>query len=156
VAAIKLQIIVLSLADMDKLAKVISGTLHPGYVIGLSGDLGSGKTTFTKYLAKHMGITSNVNSPTFTLLKTYSGNLPLYHMDVYRLEQGGDGYELEEFIYGDGVAVIEWYQFANGILPKEFLKMDIVISGESSREITIEGCGAYAKVVETIGDRYRN
>jgi len=144
------------LAEMEKLAKIMAGTLFPGYVIGLSGELGSGKTTFTKYLAKHMGINANVNSPTFTLLKIYKGGLPLYHMDAYRLEASGAGYELEEFIYSDGVCVIEWCEFAEDILPENFLKMDIEVTGENTRKIFLEGSGPYAGIVEEVGNRYRN
>ncbi len=152
----EIKIYVHSLSEMDNLANIISEYIRPGLLIGLAGDLGSGKTTFTKFLAKHMGIDANVNSPTFSILKIYQGPLPLYHMDVYRLEDIGYDFELEDFIYGDGVAVIEWYSYVKNMLPDEMLTMDISMISNDLREITIKGSGEYAKIVETISNRYRN
>ncbi|HOW37306.1 MAG TPA: tRNA (adenosine(37)-N6)-threonylcarbamoyltransferase complex ATPase subunit type 1 TsaE [Candidatus Izemoplasmatales bacterium] len=142
------------LSEMDQLAKSLSGYLKPGFVLGLGGDLGSGKTTFTQFLAKHMGIRETVNSPTFTLLKIYRNGLPLYHMDVYRLESIGYDYELDDFIYGNGVAVIEWYPYIGQMLPQEMLTLNIRAIDEKAREITMEGSGAYARIVEDLADRY--
>lgn len=145
-----------SLEDTDLFAKVISDTLFPGYILGLTGDLGSGKTTFTKYLSKHMGIKDNLNSPTFTILKIYENELPLYHMDVYRLENIGYDYELDDFIYGQGVSVIEWYQYILGMLPKELLEVEIKVLEDDVRELTIKGQGRYEEVVKNIDNRYRD
>jgi tRNA threonylcarbamoyladenosine biosynthesis protein TsaE len=142
------------LREMDELARHISRFLKPGFIIGLDGDLGSGKTTFTQFLAKHMGIKDNVNSPTFTLLKIYPHRLPLYHMDVYRLEQIGYDYELDEFIFGNGVAVIEWYPYIKKMLPGEMLEMIIRAVSETEREITVKGGGEYVRVIEDLGHRY--
>lgn len=142
------------LQEMDALAQAISKYLKPGFVIGLGGDLGSGKTTFTKYLAKHMGIRETVNSPTFTLLKIYRNSLPLYHMDVYRLETIGYDFELDEFIFGNGVAVIEWYPFISRMLPDELLEINLRALGETEREITMKGSGKYARIVEDISHRH--
>lgn len=145
-----------SLEDTDLFAKVISDTLFPGYILGLTGDLGSGKTTFTKYLSKHMGIKDTLNSPTFTILKIYENELPLYHMDVYRLENIGYDYELDDFIYGQGVSVIEWYQYILGMLPKELLEVEIKVLEDDVRELTIKGQGRYEEVVKNIDNRYRD
>lgn len=142
------------LREMDELALHIARFLKPGFIIGLDGDLGSGKTTFTQFLAKHMGIKENVNSPTFTLLKIYPHRLPLYHMDVYRLEQIGYDYELDEFIFGKGVAVIEWYPYIKKMLPAEMLEMTLHAVSETEREITVRGGGDYARVIEDLGHRY--
>ncbi|MCK5731391.1 MAG: tRNA (adenosine(37)-N6)-threonylcarbamoyltransferase complex ATPase subunit type 1 TsaE, partial [Tenericutes bacterium] len=136
-----------SLQDTEKLAKIISDNLFPGFILGLTGDLGSGKTTFTKYLAKNMGISDIVNSPTFPILKIYNGNVDLYHMDVYRLENIGYDYELDDYIYGDGISVIEWYQYISNMLPKELLKIAINVSDNGERIITINGEGRYEKIV---------
>lgn len=93
----------------------------PGTVIALIGDLGVGKTVFTKGFAKGLGIKEDVVSPTFTILETYdSGRLPLYHFDVYRI---GDPEEMEEvgfddYVYGDGVSLIEWAGLIEEIMPK--------------------------------------
>lgn len=97
--------------DTYELGRDIGKKAVPGSVIALEGDLGAGKTLFTQGLAAGLGITEPVNSPTFTILQIYeSGRLPLYHFDVYRID---DPYEMEEvgfddYIYGDGVSVIEW------------------------------------------------
>lgn len=152
----ELKITVHSLREMEQLAELVASEIGPGSVIGLAGDLGSGKTTFTKYLAKHLGIDGNVNSPTFTILKIYQGKPPLYHMDVYRLEGVGYDFELEDFIYSDGISVIEWYDYIAEMLPKAMLALDIRIIDDTSREITVKGSGEYGKIVETIGHRYRN
>ena len=100
----------------------------PGSVIALEGDLGAGKTLFTQGLAEGLGITEPVNSPTFTILQIYeSGRLPLYHFDVYRIE---DPYEMEEvgfddFIYGHGVSVIEWPGQIEELLPDVYTRVRI-------------------------------
>ena len=87
--------------------------LQAGDVIVLNGDLGAGKTTFTKGLAAGLGIKDVIKSPTFTIIREYqSGRLPLYHMDIYRLENGGaEDLGLEEYFDGDGISVVEWAEF---------------------------------------------
>ena len=143
-----------NLNEMEMLAKWVAQTVKPGYIIGLKGTLGSGKTTFTQFLAKYIGIKDNVNSPTFTILKVYKGPIPMYHMDVYRLENIGYDYELDDFIYGDGVAVIEWYPYILPMLPKEILEISIDVINESSRIVTMEGSGFYEDTLKTISNRY--
>ena len=102
--------------------------ISPGCVIALEGDLGAGKTLFTQGLAAGLGITEPVNSPTFTILQIYeSGRMPLYHFDVYRIE---DPYEMEEvgfddFIYGEGVSVIEWPGQIYDLFPDKYIKIKI-------------------------------
>lgn len=105
----------------NQLGKLLSA----GDVILLDGDLGAGKTTFTKGLATGLGITRNIKSPTFTIIREYqSGRLPLYHMDVYRLENGGgDELGLDEYFNGDGVCVVEWSKFIASELPTEYLML---------------------------------
>ncbi|UQS85096.1 tRNA (adenosine(37)-N6)-threonylcarbamoyltransferase complex ATPase subunit type 1 TsaE [Apilactobacillus apisilvae] len=99
--------------------------LSPKDVILLDGDLGAGKTTFTKGIAKGLGIKRNIKSPTFTIIREYqNGRLPLYHMDAYRLDDGsGDELGLEEYFNGDGVNVVEWSNFIEESLPKDYLKI---------------------------------
>jgi tRNA threonylcarbamoyladenosine biosynthesis protein TsaE len=154
---VETRIYIKSLQDTDTLASIIAQNLTPGFIIGLTGDLGAGKTTFTKYLAKHMGISANINSPTFTILKIYDHEpLDLYHMDVYRLEQVGYDYELDDYIYGDGVSVIEWYSYINQMLPEEMLSIKINVVDDTMRILDITGKGRYEKVVKDISDRYSN
>lgn len=117
-------------------------------VILLDGDLGAGKTTFTKGLAAGLGITRNVKSPTFTIIREYQGGrLPLYHMDVYRLEDGsGDELGLDEYFNGDGVNVIEWSKFIADELPEDYLRIVFKRdddAGETQRTLSFEPVGEH-------------
>ena len=106
----------------------------PGQVYTLIGDLGVGKTVFTQGVADGLGITEPVNSPTFTIVQIYDeGRLPFYHFDVYRIADSDEMYEIgyEEYIYGDGVSVIEWPQLIDDILPEK--RYDVTISKDYSR-----------------------
>lgn len=109
----------------EALGQAIAPYLQAGDVLVLNGDLGAGKTTFTKGLAKGLKIPDLVRSPTFTLIREYhDGRLPLYHMDVYRLEEGGaEDLGLDEYFDGDGVSVVEWAQFAEDELPDNYLSL---------------------------------
>lgn len=149
-------ILIHNITDMKRLASIFTRYLRPGFVLGLGGDLGSGKTTFTKFLAEAMGIKVTVSSPTFTLLKIYDHPLPLYHMDVYRLEDIGFDYGLDDYIYGKGVAVIEWYQYIPKMLPEQMMTMNITRLSETEREITLKGSGEYAEYLKDLVDRYRH
>ncbi len=99
-----------------------------------------------------MGFTDNINSPTFTIMKIYEGDLELYHMDVYRLNGIGSDYDLEEYIYCDGVCVIEWYKNIINSIPEERLVIEIEIIGETKRLLKIEGTGVYEEIVKKIGN----
>lgn len=105
------------------LGKKIGQQLVAGDVLVLDGDLGAGKTTFTKGLAAGLEIPDIIKSPTFTIIHEYQdGRLPLYHMDAYRLENGGaEDLGLEEYFDGDGVSVVEWAEFVEDELPADFL-----------------------------------
>jgi tRNA threonylcarbamoyladenosine biosynthesis protein TsaE len=95
--------------------------LQAGDVVALIGELGTGKTALTKYIAEGLGVKEEVTSPTFTIVKEYkSGKLPLYHFDVYRLSGEEEMYELgyEEYFYGDGVCIVEWADKIKNIIPK--------------------------------------
>lgn len=137
------------------IAAQLAQLLEPKDVILLEGNLGAGKTTFTKGLAKGLGIDTVIKSPTYTLIREYTkGRLPLYHMDVYRLEDvGGDDLGFEEYLYGDGVSVIEWATFIEEELPDAYLTIRLVPSGEffENREITFLPNGErYDALVETL------
>lgn len=146
----KKTILIHSLREMRRLAEHIASFVRSGDIIGLSGDLGSGKTTFTKFLGRHMGITDTIHSPTFNIIQVYEHGLPLYHIDAYRLEDIGYDYELDDFIFGDGVAVIEWYPFIQTMLPDEMLRMDIALTDGDTRRVTIEGSGRYEEIIENL------
>ncbi|WP_340641481.1 tRNA (adenosine(37)-N6)-threonylcarbamoyltransferase complex ATPase subunit type 1 TsaE [Lactiplantibacillus plantarum] len=129
--------------------------VQPGDLILLDGDLGAGKTTFTKGLAKSLGISNNVKSPTFTLIREYrQGRLPLYHMDVYRLEDGGaEDLGLDEYFDGDGVSVVEWSQFIADLLPPTYLRIAISrdTDADDQRVITFKPIGEhYQRLVDQL------
>jgi tRNA threonylcarbamoyladenosine biosynthesis protein TsaE len=144
------EIIINNIDEMDVFAQKVGKTLFPGYLLCLEGDLGAGKTTFTKFLGASMGITDMINSPTFTIMKIYEGEIDLNHMDVYRLNGIGIDYDLEEYVYGDGVCVIEWYKHIIESLPEEKLIIEIEIIDEFKRLLKIEGSGKYEEIVEKI------
>lgn len=129
-----------SAEETINLAKQLSGKLTGGEVILLNGELGAGKTTFTKGLAEGFGSKATVVSPTFTIMHEYiDGRLPLYHFDMYRIMSEDDLYELglEEYLYGDGVCVIEWNKFVR--LPEKTYTVNLSSTGGDEREIEI--CG---------------
>ena len=137
-----------SLEQTQDIAYKIGKWVSNGMILTLEGDLGAGKTTFTKGLAKGLGINRNVNSPTFNIIKEYQGRIPLYHMDVYRLESGGDDIGLDDYLFGDGVCVIEWTSRIEDLLPMERLDIKIFREGENQRCIELTPIG---KNYETIG-----
>ncbi len=116
--------------------------VQEGDVITLEGDLGAGKTSFTKGLAKGLGVKRVVKSPTFTIIKEYQGRLPLYHMDVYRMEDEDEDLGLDEYFYGEGVSVIEWPSMIPSQLPKDRLMISLFHLGEMTRKLTFESTGA--------------
>ncbi len=146
------EIIVNNLDEMKEFAEGIGKTVFPGFLLCLEGDLGAGKTTFTKYFVKSMGVVDNINSPNFTILKIYDGDNILYHMDVYRLMGIGMDFELEEYIYGDGVCVIEWYKNIIESIPEEKLVIEIEIIDLNKRLLKIEGFGKYEEIVNKISN----
>ncbi|KRL38846.1 tRNA (adenosine(37)-N6)-threonylcarbamoyltransferase complex ATPase subunit type 1 TsaE [Liquorilactobacillus uvarum] len=128
-------------ADETKMiAQMLAAYVKPNDVILLDGDLGAGKTTFTKGLALGLGIEHNVKSPTFNLIKEYhQGKIPLFHMDVYRLEGvGGGDLGLEEYFNGGGVSVIEWSQFIQDELPQEYLQIQIIKNEQDDQQRTLK------------------
>ncbi|MEE8823626.1 tRNA (adenosine(37)-N6)-threonylcarbamoyltransferase complex ATPase subunit type 1 TsaE [Lentilactobacillus sunkii] len=132
--------------------------LQPRDLILLDGDLGAGKTTFTKGLAKGLGITRPIKSPTFTIIREYQdGRIPLYHMDVYRLEEGGgDDLGLEEYFNGDGVNVVEWSKFVADELPNQYLRIIFKrddSQGDNVRTLTFEAKGdRFEKMISEVLD----
>ena len=130
-----------SLNETEAFAGRISELLQAQDIITLEGDLGAGKTTFTKGLAKGMGITRMVNSPTFTILKQYEGRLALNHFDVYRLENSDEDIGFDELFSSDAVSVVEWAAFIEEYLPKERLEITIRRLSENERLIELTPIG---------------
>lgn len=121
--------------ETKQIAKDLGSKLMSPIVITLEGDLGAGKTTFTKGLGKGLGVKRVITSPTFTIIKEYTGRLPLYHIDAYRLEYSEENLGIEEYILSDGVTVIEWAQFIDDLIPADKLEIKINYLGEDQREI---------------------
>jgi tRNA threonylcarbamoyladenosine biosynthesis protein TsaE len=131
------------LEDTGRLARALASLLRPGSVVALDGDLGAGKTAFSKEVAVAIGVEEIVNSPTFTIIKEYEGaEMPFYHMDVYRLSEKEAGeLGLDDYFYGDGVTLVEWAERIVHLLPDERLSVYIEYTGPEGRRfrITPEG-----------------
>ena len=119
--------------DTIELAQNIESEKFPNMVICLEGDLGSGKTLFTKAFAKSMGINDNITSPTFNIIKEYDGAMKLYHMDVYRLNEVKEDLGIPEYFKKKGITIIEWADLIEEILPKKRLDILIKIIDENKR-----------------------
>lgn len=134
-----------------EIASSLATYVKPGDVITLEGDLGSGKTTFTKGLAAGLGVKRNVTSPTFTIIKEYNGRIPLYHMDVYRLEHSDEDIGFTEYFDGDGVTVVEWAKFIEDFMPNKYLAITIKVIDDTSRKITCQSNhDHYDQVIEQL------
>lgn len=123
--------------EMLLLGESIGKHAFSNMVITMHGDLGAGKTMLSKGIAKGMGVSGVVNSPTFTIMKIYQGKFVLYHMDVYRLDNANDDFDLEEYFEKDGVCIIEWAEHIQEILPKDFLDVQIIRIDDTTREVQI-------------------
>ncbi|PIV64649.1 MAG: tRNA (adenosine(37)-N6)-threonylcarbamoyltransferase complex ATPase subunit type 1 TsaE [bacterium (Candidatus Ratteibacteria) CG_4_10_14_3_um_filter_41_18] len=126
--------------ETKRLGKKIGKLLLPGDTVALIGELGTGKTVFSKGIAQGLGIKRNlVRSPSFVLVKEYSGKIPLFHFDLYRLKRAEElntlGYE--EYFSGKGVVIIEWAEKAKNFLPEEYLKIELSFINENERKISL-------------------
>jgi tRNA threonylcarbamoyladenosine biosynthesis protein TsaE len=131
--------------ETESFAEGFGRRAKAGLVIGLIGDLGAGKTQFVKGFARGLGVTERVLSPTFALLHVYiSGRLPLYHLDLYRLnaQQEIVAAGLEEYLTGSGVAVVEWWNHWQGVEPASVCHFQFDARGDKVREVTYEDPGA--------------
>ncbi|MGX6446222.1 tRNA (adenosine(37)-N6)-threonylcarbamoyltransferase complex ATPase subunit type 1 TsaE [Neobacillus sp. K501] len=123
--------------ETSEFAARLARFLQPGDVLALEGDLGAGKTTFTKGLAKGLDIKKIVNSPTFTIIKEYRGRLPLYHMDVYRVADAFEDLGFDEYFEGDGVTVVEWAHLIEEQLPAEMLTIYLYHEEHDKRRMVL-------------------
>lgn len=131
--------------DTRAIGAALAPLLQPGDALALTGELGAGKTTLVQGLARGLGFTGPVVSPTFTLVREYRGRLTVYHVDVYRLERVQDVIDLgfEEMLDGDGVLVVEWGDVVEGLLPPEHLLVELTTPGpDERRRIELAGIGA--------------
>ena len=141
-----------SIYDTMELAENIESEKFPGMVICLDGELGSRKTVFVKGFAKSLGITENITSPTFNLIKEYeSGELPLYHMDVYRLEGKCETIGFDDYFKKEGICIIEWSDMICDCLPEERLQIDFKLIDENTRVLVLKPYGQkYIDLVESV------
>ena len=119
--------------ELINLGERLGTLLQKNDVLILSGELGAGKTTFTKGLAKGLDIRQMIKSPTYTIVREYEGRLPLYHLDVYRIEGDADSIDLDEFLFGGGVTVIEWGHLLGEDLPDSYLELELLKEAEGRR-----------------------
>lgn len=141
-----------SLDQTRRIGARLAALLGPGDLVLLEGSFGAGKTTFTQGLARGLGVDADyVTSPTFTLINEYRGQVPLYHVDLYRLDtvQQAADLGLLDYIEGDGVTVIEWPERAAGLLPAEHLLVTLSHLAETKRSLRFHAAGAhYADLLE--------
>ena len=143
----------LNFKEIDIVAEKLAKIAKSGDVVVLIGDLGTGKTTFVQRFAKELGVTENLKSPTFNyVLEYYSGKIPLYHFDVYRISDSEEVYEIgyEDYINGNGVSIIEWGDLIEGELPKEYIKISLDYCGEDERYFEISYIGNKEKEKELL------
>lgn len=137
--------------DTIELAQNFESEKFPNMIICLNGELGSGKTMFTKGIANALGINENITSPTFNIIKEYDGELPLYHMDVYRLDGNSEGVGIEEYFTKGGVVVIEWADTIKDILPDERLDIEFKVTSENKRLLILKPYGKkYEELCEAV------
>ena len=126
--------------DTLEIARALGGTLRPGDVVGLTGDLGAGKTLFCKGVGEALGIPPDrILSPTFTIVTEHAGPVPLTHIDVYRLSGAleADEIGMRELLSGDGVCLVEWAEKITELLPTDCIQVIITILGDDRREIAV-------------------
>lgn len=140
----KLEIKLTNLEETESFGIRLGELLKSGDILCLNGDLGAGKTTMTKSIGLGLGVNEYITSPTFALINQYRGRIPVYHFDVYRLENVDELYDLgfDEYFYGDGVCIIEWAERIERMIPKERIVINIKKGNtENERILHIEGLG---------------
>ena len=132
-----------SARETARIGSALGQYAEAGDVFLLSGELGAGKTCLTQGIAKGMGIDEYVRSPTFVLVSIHQGRLPLYHIDIYRLDEVAEVVDLglEEYLAGDGVSVIEWASKALEVFPQPYMLVTLTYEGENERLIQLEAMG---------------
>ena len=132
--------------DTERIGEELGRTLQPGCVVAFRGGLGMGKTAFTRGLARGLGCRGRVTSPTFTIVNEYSGTIPLFHFDMYRLGGEDELFDIgwDDYLARNGVCAVEWAEQAAGALPEDAILVDIARGeGENDRIITITGGEAH-------------
>lgn len=133
--------------QLISIGNCIGELLEAGHVLILSGDLGAGKTTLTKGIAKGLEIAQMIKSPTYTIVREYEGRLPLYHLDVYRIGNDPDSIDLDDFLYGDGVTVIEWGELLDTSILGDYLLIRLERL-DNGRSLEFEAHGARSQALK--------
>lgn len=147
-----------NLEETEKFGIFLGENLRPGDVVCLNGDLGAGKTTLTKSIAKGLGIDDYVTSPTFTIVNEYYGKIDLYHIDTYRLDDMVDVDYLgfDEYFYSDGVTIVEWAEKIRDALPEEYMEINIK-SHDDNRDLDIKYVGnRFDELKEKLDESFGN
>jgi tRNA threonylcarbamoyladenosine biosynthesis protein TsaE len=144
-----------SVQATENFGRQLASELFLGSVVALIGELGAGKTLLVRAIASALGVTNErlVTSPTFVLVQEYMGRWPVFHFDAYRLRSPSEFFELgiEEYYDANGVCLIEWADRVEACLPRDYLRINLDVLGESSRRITVDGFGVrYARLVATL------
>lgn len=146
-----LEIRLKNLDETEEFGKKLGENLKSGDILCLNGDLGAGKTIMTKFIGLGLGVGEYITSPTFAIINQYSGRIPVYHFDVYRLENVEELYDIgfDEYFYGKGVCIIEWADRIEKIIPKERIVIDIK-KGNNPNERIIKFSGDEKRLEELI------
>ena len=152
-----LTVILPTLQQTQALGRIIGEQASPGQVVLLTGGLGAGKTTLTQAIGRGLAVDEQhyITSPTFSIIHEYPGRIPLYHMDFYRIVDEVELVELgiEEYLYGNGFAVIEWPERLGTLTPVERLEIKLEITGETSRTATLTATGpGWQPILTTVAD----
>lgn len=148
-----LELMTHSVQDTHRLGRILGEHGQKGDVLLLNGDLGAGKTTMTQGIAWGLGVSEYARSPTFVLVVPYQGRVPLYHIDMYRVGSIAEALELgmDEYLFGDGVCVVEWANNVAALFPSENLSVYLEAEDEQVRRILLEGSGVrYEDLVDTV------
>jgi len=147
-----LEIISTAPEQTEALGLQLGQVLTVGHILCLSGDLGTGKTTLTKSVAKSLGVNEYVTSPSYTIVNEYEGKLPVYHFDVYRINEIEELYEIgyEEYFFGQGVTIIEWASMIMELIPEEAVKIEIERIDEMGRKFVISAPEAFIQRLKEV------
>lgn len=144
------EIKITSLDETNQLGIQLAKLIEDKFLITLTGDLGAGKTTFTKAIGKGLSVKKVINSPTFTILKSYSGKIPLHHIDAYRLEGVSQDLGFEEIFEEKALCIVEWPQYIEELLPEERLEIQICCISENERIFKLNGIGSKYVEIERL------
>ena len=136
-----------SVRETEQIGERLAELMKPGTVLALFGDLGAGKTALIRGLARGLGCRERVTSPTFSLVNEYTGRLPLFHFDLYRLPDADALFDIgwEDYLRRGGICAVEWSERIGAMLPNDAVRVTLCLSDESedSRSVTIEGAEAF-------------